>query len=337
MLRHRAPIPILLLSALVLGCDGQAPWVDEEEPPAGADPADFGPTAAYDRRMIFLGPGGELPTTAVFDFQMLSDSVGVRRGVRARVIDGEDWITLLDAGWEMAPMRQPWRLVPHGSLRLRVNEAGELDAVEVRDDPVVRLEPGVVLAEYEPDAGTQLILREAALALDDETHSGILLDAQLGRAVGSGFLPRARRDTGARADADEAALEDSVPATPSPTARPGTEALLLDGDGFYFVLAGAAGGQITWVHSAGQNDARGGVELRPTATESFPGGAVEVATAWQLVSPAGAVVGELRAEAADRAALDGPGATALGYVVVSGWVEDRSVRREVFGLVRQIL
>jgi hypothetical protein len=47
-------------------------------------------------------------------------------------------------------------------------------------------------------------------------------------------------------------------------------------------------------------------------------------------------VGELEAVAADRAALDRPDVAAVAYVLVTGWIEDRGVRRDVYGLVRQV-
>lgn len=332
MSRQPHIIPILLLAVLVLGCEGRVPWSEQEQSTTATARTDFGPTAAYDRRMIFLGPGGDLPTAAVVDLQVLSDSAGLRRGARARFLDGQGWIPLLDAGWEMGPMRSPWRLVPHGPMRIRLSEDAELDAIEFRDEPTLRLLPGGVIAEHAPDAGTQLVLRHAALLVEDEPHEGVLLDAQIGRDAGADFRPRTR---GGPAD-DDGSAADGESASPSPTARPGTEALLLDGEDFHLVIAAAARGQIAWVHSAGQDDVRTGVELRGSAQEPFTEAAVQVPTAWQLITGAGAVVGELRAESSDRSVLEGSAASALRYVIVTGWVEDRSVRRQVFGLVRDI-
>ena len=324
MLRHLTILAsILLLATLAAACEGGAPWAEEEETPTATARPDFGSIAAWDRRMIFLGAGDALPTAAILDFEALSDSAGVRRGLRARLVDGEEWISLMDAAWEMAPMRDPWRLVPQAPLRLIVSDAGELAALEVRGDVEVRLEPGRLLDEHAPDAGTQLMLREASLVLDGTSHAGVLLDAQLGRSVEPGFLPRTP--------------DDSVAPAISPTARPGTEALLLDARGYYMVVASSANGELAWVHNAGRGEARVGIRLEPSELETFAEGAVDVPVAWRVLGPGGEVMGELRAEASDRAALAGPGdATALAYVLVSGWIEDRSARREVFGLVRTI-
>ena len=324
MLRHLTNLaPLLLLASLSAACEGGAPWADEEEAPTATARPDFGATAAYDRRMTFLGPGDALPTAAILDFQTLSDSAGVRRGARARVVDGEEWIGLMDEAWEMAPMREPWRLVPHAPLRLLVSDAGELTALELMGDVEARLEPGPVLDEHAPDAGTRLVLRQATMVVDGTPHAGVLLDAQLGRSVGAGFLPRT--------------TDDTLAAPVSPTARPGTEALLLDASGWYLVVASSAHGQVAWVHNAGRGEARAGLRLEPAEMETFVEGAVEVPIAWRVLGPGGEVAGELTGEASDRSVLAGPGdVTALGYVLVSGWIEDRSARRQVFGLVRTI-
>lgn len=333
----RIIVSILLVGSLLPACDGSAPWSEDGDDSIPAARASLGPTAAYDRRMIFIGQGDRLPTAAVLDFEALSDSAGVRRGVRARVVDGQEWIDLLDEGWEMDPMREPSRLVPHGPLRMLVGDGGELLALEISDDARVRLEPGQVLAEQAPDAGTQLVLREATLLLDDERHPGVLLDAQLGRSVDPDFLPRAGTEASESGPGDETDDDGGRPTAASPTARPGTEGLLLDNAGFYAVIASAADGQVAWVRSTGQGEVRRGVQLRVTATETFQEAAEEVPTAWEISSASGDLTGELRVEAADRSILTGPGdVSTLGYVIVSGWIQDRSARRQVYGLVRHV-
>ena len=313
-------LPVLLGAA----CENGPPWGDGDTPQAEVTAADFGPTAAYDRRLIFLGAGGTLPTAAIFDFVALSDSIGIRRGARGRVVDGAGWRVLMDAGWEMEPMREPWRLVPHGSLKLLVGDGGDLAALLYRDSATIRLQLGATLAEHSPDVGTQLVLRSARLLADDDSVPGILLDAQLGRAVNPSVVTRA---AGATGGAD--------PATP--IARPGAEALLLDNAGYYVVLAGASGGSLAWVRSAGQNDVRPGARLEPTAWSDADEAGVQVPAAWRIVSVDGELAGELTARSTDRVALEGSGdLEALSYALVTGWIEDRQARRDVFGLVRHV-
>lgn len=332
-------IPFLLVALLLAACE--AGGAGEEIPATGRE--EFGPTAAYDRRLVFLGPGAELPTAAVFDFAVLSDSAGLRRGIRARLVDGMEWIPLMDAGWEMARMREPWRLVPHGDLKLIVGSAGELDALVFAGEELgVRLDPGSSIAEYSPDAGTQLVLRQAELRLGGEPVTGILLDAQLGRAVNPAAIPRIApepADPGAE-DAGEIAADaagDSLLVDPAPAARPGAEALLLDNAGYYVVFAASAEGDMAWVHAAGRDDVRRPARLEPFEWEPFQEAGVQVPTAWRVLTPGDLFGGEIRAEAADRAVIgEGAATGAMGYVVVTGWIEDRGVRRNVYGMVRHV-
>lgn len=317
---------IAALTMVAPACEDSPPWGDGGA--AGTDEAapDFGPTAAYNRRLVFLGPGAELPVAAVFDFTALSDSLGVRRGVRARLVDGARWQPLLDAGWVMESMREPWRLVPHGRLTLVVGETGDVSSLMVRDSTTTRLQLGATLAEHSPDVGTQLLLRSARLAVDDESVPGVLLDAQLGRAVSPERVAR----TTTTAD-DTAAV-----VSPTAIARPGAEALLLNNGGYYTVLTTAAAGALAWVRNAGRDDIRTGVRLEPTAWSTAEDG-VQIPTAWRIVSADGELAGELTTESSDRITLDDTAELqSLAYVLVTGWIEDRTVRRNVFGLVRHV-
>ncbi len=344
--RSKSIAPALLLAALLAGsaCDRPAAVRTTRTARTAAARPDFGPTAGYDRVFVFLGPGTEMPAAAVFDFTTLSDSSGVRRGERVRVLDGRDWIPLLDEGWRGDPLREPWRIVPHGSLKLIVGDGGEISALAVGGDPDVRLEPGATLAEDSPGAGTQLLLRQATLRVDGGTVDGVVLDAQLGRPVPEG-LARDLARLAARSDsATEAALSQGGPsAVPGPDedgtaiAWAGAQAFLLDNTGYYAVFVASADGDVTWIHDVDHDDVRRNARLEPTAWEDFRAASVQFPTAWRVSAPGEELAGELRAEAADHTVLrDLPGLSALGYVVVSGWIEDRGLRRGVFGLVRQV-
>lgn len=320
----------LLICALVLGAGslacGDGRRTGERQEAATQAPADFGPMAVYERRFLFLGPGQRLPTAAVVDFVALSDSIGLRRGVRARLVDGAGWTRLMDDGWEMDRMRDPWRLVPYGPLRLLVGDDGELNALVFRHDAEVRLEQGGALAGYTHDPGTQLVLRDARLAIGPDLVHGILLDAQLGRALD----PAASREDATLGDAGD---DDDGHATPA--ARAGAEALLIDAAGYHLVFVASAAGHVAWIHRGGTDDVRRGARLSAVGWQPGESG-IQVANAWQVVGPGG-LAGELVAEAVDGIEISGPGEIeSLGYAVVSGWIEDRGGRRDVFGLVRHV-
>jgi hypothetical protein len=312
-----ATVVVLAMAA----CDGRG--ANGRDPARAAQaPVDLGPTAAYERRLIFLGPGEVLPTAAIADFVAVSDTLGLRRGVRARVADGNDWTRIMDAGWEMDRMREPWRLVPHGRLRLVVGDAGELSALVFRGDPEVRIEPGGTLAQLAPEPGMQLVLRRGRLVVGPDLVQGVVLDVQLGRRLAAATSREVRTD----AEGDDHA---------TPAARPGAEAFLVGEAGFYMVFAAPEAGHLAWIRHGQQDEVRGGARLAAVGWELDPGG-FRVPNAWQVVGPDD-LTGELRAEVVDGVDVSAAGdAEGLGYAIVSGWIEDRGVQRDVFGLVRHV-
>lgn len=318
-------IAAALAAMAAAGCGNGPPWASDRQDGAARAPVDFGPTAAYERRLVFLGPGQRLPAAAIVDFVAVSDSLGLRRGVRARLADGTDWSRLMDEGWTMDHMREPWRLVPRGPLKLIMGDAGELTGIVFRDDVEVRLEPGPPLAGHSPDAGTQLVLRRGRLALGAELVHGVLLDAQFGRPLD----PSASR-------ADPVTDDDGDDADePTPAGRPGAEALLIDNSGLYVVFSAASNGQVAWIHRQGTDDLRRDARLTAIGWEEDEDG-VRVPNAWR-VAGRNELTGELVAEALDGVGVSGvPDLEALGYAVVSGWVQDGGERHELYGLIRHV-
>lgn len=311
---------VVLILAAVASCE-QGPGRGADRTDGMTEPVDFGPTAAYERRFVFLGPGQRLPTAAMLDFVTLSDSLGLRRGVRARLADGTNWLQLLDAGWDMEMMREPWRLMPHGPLTLLVGETGEVTAVVIRGETEVRFEPGPLLAELVPDRGTQLMLRPGRLTVGADLVQGIVLDAQVGRRLD----PTISRDADASDGADE---PDATPA-----ARPGAEALLVGEGGYYVVFATAGAGPLAWLHRAGGEEVRHGARLQAVGWEEVDG--VEAPNAWRISGEG--LEGQLTAEVADGVDLSSAvGVEGIGYAIVSGWVDDGTERRDVYGMVRHV-
>ncbi|HSH45542.1 MAG TPA: hypothetical protein VK966_06785 [Longimicrobiales bacterium] len=319
-MRNRFTTTTRLLLATLAGiamasCDSGAPWTEEAPEETQSPREDFGPSAAYDRLMLLVAPAPapESTTAAIFDFAAVRESASFRRGARVRTLAEGDWTAQMDAGWEMSPMREPWRLVPYGDLTVVVGEEGEVDALTVRGEAPLRLEPGSAMTEYMPDGSTRLLLRQGRLTIGDTVVTGTLLDSQHGRA-----------------------LDGDVTATsPAPSARPGVEALLLDNTGFFVVFAPTAGGDLAWVTTAGQSDVRRGARLEPVDWEADEIAGDSVPATWRVASAGPTLSGELSTVSADHTQLD-DGAARLSYVLVSGWIQDREVRREVSGLVRQI-
>ncbi len=303
---------LLLLSLLPLaGCD-ELPWGRDGAGQLGGGAHALGPATTYERRLLFLATGPDLPATATFDFTAVIDSAGLRREAGIRLAADGRWTELLDGAWFTDAIREPWRILPHGELRVIVSDAGEIDALALDSEPGLRIEIGPRMAESSPVAGTQLVLQNATLTTTDSAYDGVLLDAQVGRA----------RDA----------------TTPTATS---IEALLAHGANYHAVVFRVTGGLVAWVNDDGESRIHRGVRLEgeprdggsgtagldtagaaATGAEEPEGGPV----VWRIVDPP-ELSGRVSAEIADSAA-------ATGYTLVSGWIEEDGVRRDVFGLVR---
>lgn len=287
-------ITLLLLSIFPLaGCE-DLPWSPEGD--SGEAHSGPFPATTYERRLLFLASGPNLPAAATFDFTAVTDSAGLQRAAGIQLATEGHWSELLDTAWSTDRVREPWRILPHGAMRVMVNEVGEIDALALDGDPGLRLETGELLAESSPDAGTQLVLRSARLMTADTAYEGVLLDAQVGRAQ----------------DTIAASVATSI------------EALLAHGSDFHAVVFRVGEGLLAWVNDDGESRIHRDVQIERLPGESD---AAEVEpTAWGIVAVP-ELSARVAAELADSAAVN-------GYTLVSGWVEDGGVRRDVFGLVR---
>ena len=176
---HRLRIAPFLTAALVaLSACGDGPGGDS----TGRD-GDEAARARYSRQMIFVA--SDATGAAVLEFASADVGSVVRRTARGWAEAGSGWTPLYDLAWEGIAVRRPWRLVPHGPIRLRVGLNDEVEAIAVRDQDtdLAVLETGDFVAEWAPFRTTQVILREATLALGGEPMSGWLIDARFGAAA----------------------------------------------------------------------------------------------------------------------------------------------------------
>ena len=164
----------LLAAVLLAGCEdariGGAP--------DGAD--DERTRAAYTREMIFIAE--DATAAALLDFSAADVGSAVRRRAAGWAEAGSGWTPLYDLSWQGTPVRQPWRLVPQGPMRLRVGLNDEVEAVLVRDgdSDLAVLEHGDFIGAWAPHPAAQIVLREASLALGADAIQGWLVDARFG-------------------------------------------------------------------------------------------------------------------------------------------------------------
>lgn len=224
------PTRMLILAAVLAapGCErGATPDASTGDAPRAALPA----PALYERSLVFVGHGDE-PVGAVLDFSVLDSGSVVVRTVRGW-LGGEAWTSVAEEAWRMEPMRDPWRIVPHGPLRLVAGDDQRIEKLILeREVAPLRLAPGADLAAATPSPTLDYILRRARLGIGGEEHTGVLLDVQRVRA-----------------------LADTI------AARGGDEAIVLTGDADEAVVL--VGGQATWIPRDGRSRTVEGVQLIP--------------------------------------------------------------------------
>jgi hypothetical protein len=283
--------PLLLLLALT-ACRGE-----EAVPDGGHRAGAPGRTAEYTRHLYFLGEPRPEPVFAVFDFSVAERGEQLDRTATGWIRSGGAWAPLLRMAWKMERMREPWRLVPHGPVRLLVGDDGELAALAVTGPEEIRLIAEAPGARWLPGPGFDARVRPASLRFGRAPLAGTLLDLHL---PGTAAPPRV-----VLAGADGLAL--LLPGD-------GDTGWLLDGpeeaqlDGLRLEAVGAAG-------TAG------------TAGTATDGAAADL-PAWRVM------VGDRRLGELEGIASIGE-ADAPPLRAVRGWLEVTGERRPVVGLVRE--
>lgn len=294
--------------------------------------AEAAPTAAYSRRMIFVGGREAAPTIVAFDHVALAGPTAVARRAGFWRSKGEEWESLLDLRWADAPIREPWRLLPHGPFRFLVDDAGEVEALVIRGDSArFRLAALRRMGSWNPDDLPFVRFLYGELVMGADSITGLLVDLQPG------------------ADGEDHGTAAS-------------ELVLTDGSQLHLVVNAPADrpGEL-WLQRGERSETMTGITFAP-ADSAAPG-------AWRLDSTLDEIAGELTPVGAPlelryETALEGaasvvvesePGSRAPGAFragdsaaraaapmprpallqVVRGWVEVRGERHTVFGVMRR--
>lgn len=297
---------LTLLLGLLVACERSDPRdahaVDDSE----VDHAG----ASYGRDLLFLAGSGVEPTAMVFRYTAVTESDHVRRSARAWLGRNGRWSDLLEADWRGPAMRQAWRIVPHGPLRVIADAGGDLEALVHRDEErTFRLMPASAVTEWSPTELSHFRVRIADLLLENEPLGGVLLDVQAG------------------------SLTPGDPATMT--------AFLTDGRDLYLVVAaGPDNRSPAWLRLGFREEGWEGVGFENDE---------EDAALIHFGEPQGQLFGELRltgtelpvgAESPDSVALDSAEEGGVQQTIVlqttNGWVEVHGERRPVYGVVQQV-
>jgi len=287
----------ILTLALLTACGGGDAARDSGRGERGGE---HRPAAAYGRRFLLLSGDREAPFTAVFDFSALDGPNEIRRGAGAWYARGAEWTRLFQHAWTTEPIREPWRLVPYGPIRLIVGDGEEIETLVHRAEPgAFRLSPSGPLAEWSMNDGAQLRLRHAELLLGDARITGILLDLQT-----------------AVPDRYDGALG---------------LAFLTDGVGLHLVIARDSSIHApAWLWQGAENVSWDAVEISTLAADTAGPG-------WRITEPRDELTGELRVVGSELVLTypDEALAPTARVSLVDGWLEVRGGERQrVFGVVR---
>jgi hypothetical protein len=180
---HLAATALTGLLTLLATCTGEPP----AEVPAGstgapADAPDSPPAAdgtlrTYERNVVLLSLDADSLLAVAWLFTAQPDSTSVARAARAFVLHDVTWETVFEDAWEGPVIREPWRVLPHGGLRVLVGLGDILDRIVLEGpDTHAELVLGDVLSEWSGPRGGTYHLLEGQVVLGDRKVDGLGLD-----------------------------------------------------------------------------------------------------------------------------------------------------------------
>jgi hypothetical protein len=317
---------LFLMAGLITAC-GRG-----DAPEANTRGAAGGPSATYARRMVFVGGGEAAPAIVVFEHSALAGPAAVERNAGIWRKLGDDWTPLLDLRWIDLPIREPWRLVPHGPFRIMVNDAGEVEAIRGRGEAggflLTRLGH---FGEWSQDDPPLYRINHGEWSQGSDTIAGLLVDIHPGASPADAPASPALMEL-VLTDGAEFHFVASVPAgTPSATAggiwlQRGERLETMEG---VLAIRDTIPGELSW-----RIEARGGElygELRPTGAP--------LALSDDGTTTLRPATNTRQALSTKASGIDGGEgsrpAESVMVRAVAGWIEVRGDRRPVFGIFRR--
>ena len=297
---------LVLIATAVAACGGSD---REPEPPptdqgAGTAAAEFR-GRIYERNFVFTTLTGDSAFVVPWLMSAQARPGGVVRQARGLLARGNSWEPFYNESWDTPPTRAPWRILPHGPLRLVV---GDGDAVEglIYSEGQRQLEievSGAALIEWTGMRGQVYRLMDGAAYLSDQRVAGLVLDMS-------------------RVHEAEAAAQ-------------GDWGLLVSGDSLQVVLEdpnasapGTAGGYQLWARLDYRDLQWPAVTVEWADVSAFQPARQDIPVSWTLSSDDRDVTGAFQVQSAHVEAGEGEGpllpVDALFLVVGSLRIEGRS-------------
>jgi hypothetical protein len=272
------------VAAAFLGACGEATPDPPAEPSgAGPDAAESGVAPTYERNFVFAGFAGDSAFLVPWLMRTSAGADSVVREARGWLGRRGTWDAFYAERWTTPPTRAPARILPHGSMRILVQEDDVVDGI-IFGDGARRLELafGDVEATWGGPRGETIELIRGVAYLADQRMEGVIAHM-------------ARASAGAR-----------VPG--------GDWALLVSGDSLRLVLAADVehGGDVEPVYrgyAESDTEERLSTDVRVTwtGTEAFPPARRDVPVAWRLSTEDGSLRGDLSVLSSHMQAGSGPG------------------------------
>lgn len=281
MRRARSYIVALVVASAACGGRGAEPAQGDDA--AGGDATADSLYRSYERSFVFSTLAGD--SVFLVPWLMTTTVVGdvAEREARGWLARSGTWERFYTERWSGPATRSPSRLLPHGSMRLLVGDAGDVEGILFQEEQrQLEVALGGVLMEWVAPWGQTLRLVDAALYILDQRVPGMVLD--LSRAYG----------------ADET--------------RPGDWAFLTSGDSLQVVLAAPPQGRSRagppyqgWARMELQDLRWPQLIVDWAETRAFPAARRDVPVSWTVASPSGDLEGTLETRSSEITAGQGEG------------------------------
>ncbi|MYK67681.1 MAG: hypothetical protein F4022_14615 [Gemmatimonadetes bacterium] len=313
MARVRRTILLVAACALPAACAGDGSETGSADADAGAGTVDAEATGAeppltsHQRSIVFLDVSDETTMLLPWDFENRTGTDGVQRILRGWLGRGEQWSQFADERWVTPTTRTPWRIIPHGAARMVMGLDDVLREIYYQEGIVdLSVQPGEVFADWSGQRGDIYRLLAGTATLSDVEYPGVVVDAYIPRADGSGQV---------------------------------SEWGLLIGEGPLYVLLADVDGTGTssaWGLRAGEELSWPAVTLAWGETRSFERARRDIPVLWRFRSSDGTLQGEVESVSSHLQAVDGEGAIlpVLGVYEVAGFVTVDEARVAVKGFLR---
>jgi len=138
----------------------------------------------YERNFVFMTLDGDSAFFVPWLMTMRTEPGAVQREVHGFLARSGTWEEFYSESWTTPPSRAPWRILPHGSLRIVVGEGDAIDGILFQEGSRdLELDMDDVLQEWTGPRGETFRLRKGAAYLSDRRVDGLVLDVARGRGV----------------------------------------------------------------------------------------------------------------------------------------------------------